>query len=112
MSIVCEKSELLGEDEEVREGERECVVEGKGSTKMPDGGGGMSILAKLYSLQRALDATNASTEHEEWSGILRTVAGEVTARVEAMIDRNTAEWEKVGVLPEGCEVGSWLEAKV
>ena len=40
MSIVCEKSELLGEDEEVREGERECVVEGKGSTKMPDGGGG------------------------------------------------------------------------
>ena len=37
---MCEKSELLGEDEEVREGERECVVEGKGSTKMPDGGGG------------------------------------------------------------------------
>ena len=37
---MCEKSELLGEDEEEREGERECVVEGKGSTKMPDGGGG------------------------------------------------------------------------
>ena len=74
-------------------------------------GGKVSIISQLHGLQRALDAASMSKEKVEWSRLLRKLAKEVVARVEVMVEKNPAEWQKAGVLPQGCEVGHWPRTK-
>ena len=72
-------------------------------------GGGGTILAKLHELQTALDAANTDKERVAWSSIFQKFAHDIAIRVKAMIDKNPAEWQREGALPEGCDASDWLQ---
>ena len=58
---------------------------------------------KTFTHPRALDATQQDAGHKKWVGLIQQLAQDVTVRVEAMVKKNPAEWEKDGKMPEGCE---------
>ena len=55
-------------------------------------------------LPRALDATQQDAGHKKWVGLIQQLAQEITVSIEAMVNKNPAEWEKDGKMPEGCEL--------
>ena len=67
-------------------------------------GGGVTVLSNLFELQKALDAPHTDKKHVFWVGLLQKLAKELIARIEAMVEKNPAEWSKPEAMPEGCEI--------
>ena len=63
-----------------------------------------SVLANLHQLQLALDAPKDDQARVQWLGLLRQLSREMAVTVEAAVNKNPAEWDKPGALPEGCEL--------
>ena len=63
-----------------------------------------TVLGRLQALQMALDADSKDEVRGKWLKVIKTIAQDMTTRVEAMVEKNPAEWDKDGALPEGCEI--------